>query len=119
MTEDPSSRPVARQELALPLTDPEDITVPEGDLLPGGPTPPPALDTTTAAGSEAGSSSDPQWRWWFALFLITFILFTVVVLVLLAQGQDLMVAVGVPASLSGLALGVLSRLAVLARRRDG
>jgi hypothetical protein len=57
--------------------------------------------------------------WWAALFLIMFLVFAALVVVLVAQGQNLALAVGVPATLSGVALAALTRLATLARRRRG
>jgi hypothetical protein len=45
-----------------------------------------------------------------------FLVFASIVLALVALGQNLAVAVGVPTSLSALALAVLSKLGMLARR---
>jgi hypothetical protein len=51
------------------------------------------------------------------LYLVLFVVFAAVVVLLVAQGQSLIAAVGVPATLSAVALGVLTRLSGLARRR--
>lgn len=53
----------------------------------------------------------------FVLFLITFVMFTTVVVVLIVLGQNLTVVVGVPAVLSGTVVAALRGIAALARRR--
>lgn len=68
-------------------------------------------------GAPTGTPEALPW-WWVVLFLIMFVVFAGVVVVLVAQGQSLPIAVGVPATLSAVVLGALSRLAVLARRRQ-
>jgi len=50
------------------------------------------------------------------VFLIVFLIFASIVLGLVVLGQNLAVAVGVPASLSAVALTVLSQLGMLTRR---
>jgi hypothetical protein len=64
-------------------------------------------------------SSDVLSRWGFALFLVMFLVFAALVITLVTLDQPLVIAVGVPAALSAVALGVLTRLAILARRRRG
>lgn len=66
-------------------------------------------------GSPVRSVEGLPWEQ-LAVFLIVFLIFASIVLALVALGQNLAVAVGVPTSLSAVALGVLSKLGMLARR---
>jgi hypothetical protein len=83
----------------------------------------PAIQTFTPAAAMDRTAADEKdfsvpW-WWVTLFVIVFLLFAGVVVVLVALHQNLLVAVGVPATLSGAALVVVHRLVVLSRRRQG
>jgi hypothetical protein len=59
----------------------------------------------------------PWWFWW-AGFLVVFGVDAALVLALVAQDQNLAVAVGVPGALTVVALGVLRALAGHMGRRD-
>ncbi len=68
----------------------------------------------TGSQSPAGT---PWWLWWVG-FLVVFGVDAALVLVLVAQNQNLAVAVGVPGALTVVALGVLRALAGHMGARD-
>ena len=88
--------------------------------MPEEPCPHPASQEPTAVeAKDAASPMHPTDRlpWGqLVVFLIVFLIFASIVLGLVVLGQNLAVAVGVPASLSAVALTVLSQLGMLTRR---
>ncbi|WP_327591259.1 hypothetical protein OHA25_61140 (plasmid) [Nonomuraea sp. NBC_00507] len=98
-----------------PVAPPEKAPVSAtGQPVPQQPSPEAAAHASTGASTPVEKL---PW-WWFVSFLIIFGMFSALVVVLVANGQPLPVALGVPGALSAAALGVLSWLRRLAHRRQ-